>query len=229
MSRMCRFAWALSAVAAFVVCGTTVRAGIIIDRGPQREFYWGTNRQRTVYDRVFTSDPYSRTDSGITQASTAITDSGFTMTTTGASPVAGVQWTQYVWMQFHFTEDTTIALSGTLFSPPPMIGDANGYQFVYLSDDRYSTYYFALTNNDTYLVPGPQPYSYSTTLTANKIYTLEANTSWADAIDGGTQTFMTFSAAPVAAVPEIDPAGMGSVLAFVGGALGLLERRRKRA
>lgn len=32
------------------------------------------------------------------------------------------------------------------------------------------------------------------------------------------------------AVPEIDPAAMGSVLAFVGGALGLLERRRlKRA
>ena len=29
-------------------------------------------------------------------------------------------------------------------------------------------------------------------------------------------------------VPEIDPAGMGSVLALVGGALGMLERRRKR-
>lgn len=31
-----------------------------------------------------------------------------------------------------------------------------------------------------------------------------------------------------AAVPEIDPAGMGSVLALVTGAIGLLERRRKR-
>jgi hypothetical protein len=31
----------------------------------------------------------------------------------------------------------------------------------------------------------------------------------------------------VQAVPEIDPAGMGSVLALVGGALGLLERRRR--
>jgi len=28
------------------------------------------------------------------------------------------------------------------------------------------------------------------------------------------------------AVPEIDPAGIGSVLALVTGALGLLERRR---
>ena len=32
-----------------------------------------------------------------------------------------------------------------------------------------------------------------------------------------------------APVPEIDPAGMGSVLALVTGALGLLERRRLKA
>ena len=30
-------------------------------------------------------------------------------------------------------------------------------------------------------------------------------------------------------VPEIDPAGMGSILTLLGGGLGLLERRRKRA
>jgi hypothetical protein len=30
-------------------------------------------------------------------------------------------------------------------------------------------------------------------------------------------------------VPEIDPAGVGSILALLGGGLGLLERRRKRA
>jgi len=30
------------------------------------------------------------------------------------------------------------------------------------------------------------------------------------------------------AVPEIDPAAAGSVLALVGGALGMLERRRRR-
>lgn len=30
-------------------------------------------------------------------------------------------------------------------------------------------------------------------------------------------------------VPEIDPAGLGSVLAFVSGALGMLERRRRQA
>ena len=29
-------------------------------------------------------------------------------------------------------------------------------------------------------------------------------------------------------VPEIDPAGIGSTLALLGGCLGLLERRRKR-
>jgi hypothetical protein len=31
------------------------------------------------------------------------------------------------------------------------------------------------------------------------------------------------------AVPEIDPAGIGSILAVVVGALGLLERRRLKA
>ena len=35
--------------------------------------------------------------------------------------------------------------------------------------------------------------------------------------------------ATVASVPEIDPAGMGTVLALVTGALGLLERRRLKA
>jgi sulfatase modifying factor 1 len=41
--------------------------------------------------------------------------------------------------------------------------------------------------------------------------------------------FRVAAAPQPSAVPEIDPAGMGSVLALVGGGLGLLERRRKRA
>ncbi|MFM7242575.1 MAG: formylglycine-generating enzyme family protein [Planctomycetaceae bacterium] len=41
--------------------------------------------------------------------------------------------------------------------------------------------------------------------------------------------FRLASPASLVAVPEIDPAGMGSVLALVTGALGLIERRRKRA
>ncbi len=43
------------------------------------------------------------------------------------------------------------------------------------------------------------------------------------------QNFGTgFRLAGPAGVPEIDPAGIGSVLALVGGALGVLERRRRR-
>jgi hypothetical protein len=38
-----------------------------------------------------------------------------------------------------------------------------------------------------------------------------------------------FASQPPAAVPEIDPAGMGSVLAIVTGVLGLIERRRLKA
>lgn len=51
----------------------------------------------------------------------------------------------------------------------------------------------------------------------------------------GTLVISTDSRAPgtytaaSSAVPEIDPAGMGSVLALVTGALGLLERRRVKA
>ena len=40
---------------------------------------------------------------------------------------------------------------------------------------------------------------------------------------GANETVTVLFSAPV---PEIDPAGMGSVLALVAGALGLLERRR---
>ena len=40
-------------------------------------------------------------------------------------------------------------------------------------------------------------------------------------------TPLSVEISPLQAVPEIDPAGMGSVLALVGGALGLLERRRR--
>jgi hypothetical protein len=38
-------------------------------------------------------------------------------------------------------------------------------------------------------------------------------------------TFVT----AISAVPEIDPAGIGSVIALVSGTLALLERRRRRS
>lgn len=38
---------------------------------------------------------------------------------------------------------------------------------------------------------------------------------------------LTVASGP-APVPEIDPAGMGSVLALVTGAIGLIEQRRRR-
>ena len=41
----------------------------------------------------------------------------------------------------------------------------------------------------------------------------------------GNNTFQ-INVTPSSPVPEIDPAGMGSVLALVTGALGVLERRR---
>ena len=41
-------------------------------------------------------------------------------------------------------------------------------------------------------------------------------------------TLANFQISDASAVPEIDPAGMGSVLALLGGVLGLVERRRLR-
>jgi hypothetical protein len=44
--------------------------------------------------------------------------------------------------------------------------------------------------------------------------------------DGPAVSALAVSALSPSAVPEIDPAGMGSVLALLGGVLGLVERRR---
>jgi hypothetical protein len=44
-------------------------------------------------------------------------------------------------------------------------------------------------------------------------------------LDGGTLTLVPASAP----VPEIDPAGFGSVFAFVAAAFGLIEQRRRKA
>jgi hypothetical protein len=40
---------------------------------------------------------------------------------------------------------------------------------------------------------------------------------------------MSFGTTQATPIPEIDPSGVGSVLALVSGALGLLERRRLMA
>lgn len=52
-----------------------------------------------------------------------------------------------------------------------------------------------------------------------------ATTSSANAVISA----LTFSSISPSAVPEIDPAGMGPVLALVTSALGLLDRRRVKA
>jgi hypothetical protein len=50
-----------------------------------------------------------------------------------------------------------------------------------------------------------------------------------NAFDTAYKYMFAMSSDLTVSVPEIDPAGMGSVLALVTGGLGLLERRRKRA
>lgn len=55
-----------------------------------------------------------------------------------------------------------------------------------------------------------------------------STSTWATAGSSSTNPRIMQITAEVAAVPEIDPAGLGSVAAFVAGALGLLDRRARR-
>jgi hypothetical protein len=84
--------------------------------------------------------------------------------------------------------------------------------------------------------PAPTPAAYLANYvgTYTAFATNQFTTSEIRATNGSGTKIATFNPLSVEislvqAVPEIDPAGMSSVLALVGGALGLLERRRRKA
>jgi len=101
------------------------------------------------------------------------------------------------------------------------------------------------SNNDRFLCVNGKYYR-TNTVTSHVVGIAEYD-SFADLLAGNQSathvgglgaSYDLFMAVPRAAlgltgfhspVPEIDPAGMGSILALLGGGLGLLERRRKRA
>lgn len=219
MKRASLFIFRSIVVASAAICSTLGYAGLVV-LSAERDFSWGTGGTVATQDVDESNDAYSNTVSGITQASTAITDSGFTMTTSASSPTAGVQWTQYGFLRFQFTEDTAITLSGTLFSLQPDTGNANGYQYVYLQQFG-GPMLLDVTNSFGLDVVGPQAYTYSGTLTANTVYLLEANNAWTTSADGFNGTFLSLAVA----VPEPSTFAM----AFAGLACGgyLLFRRRR--
>lgn len=67
---------------------------------------------------------------------------------------------------------------------------------------------------------------------------ISGGATWNDLVSAGTfalstelgedSKFWLEENPPSPAVPEIDPAGMGSILALLGGGLGLVEKRRRR-
>ena len=69
--------------------------------------------------------------------------------------------------------------------------------------------------------------SWSISPTATVAYSFNEAQSWTHHA-GMAQIFSIDATAASSPVPEIDPAGMGSVLALVTGALGVLERRRQK-
>lgn len=91
-----------------------------------------------------------------------------------------------------------------------------------------NTTWSASSGNTGILVSSP-PYGFS-----NPVVTLQSSqpiSSVEYTIDmGSAANSLGFNfVVPTSSVPEIDPGGMGSVLALVAGALGLLERRRAKA
>lgn len=105
-------------------------------------------------------------------------------------------------------------LSGTLnATSSQLLLNANGY-FGFFSQDSVSSAYNGLYWMNKY-------FGTLSIYSCQKLGGSLWNTSAFSPIVGGAWVLGTTSA-----VPEIDPAGMGSVLALVTGALGLLERRR---
>lgn len=65
------------------------------------------------------------------------------------------------------------------------------------------------------------------TSTLNTVYNTSVGDLVITSVNGPSVFTAAFGPSP-SPVPEIDPAGMGSVLALVGGGIGLLERRRRK-
>jgi len=111
-------------------------------------------------------------------------------------------------------------LSGTLSATSgKLLLNPNGFFGFYSLDSEGSGYNgLYWTNSQDYGMG--DPYS---NYNASKLGVTLWQTGAFSPIDGGAWVLGTTGSA---AVPEIDPAGIGSVLALVTGALGLLERRR---
>lgn len=135
----------------------------------------------------------------------------------------------------------TLAMGGTVYvNDVGYNGDGGGNgggapPFTSLSVTQANSH---ITNQFTSLNAPPPIWSAFTGGSAYDV-TFVVNPSWyiqySGIVQGLSRTYRDvtvtydYTAAPPSSVPEIDPAGMGSVLALVAGAIGLLERRRLKA
>lgn len=168
---------------------------------------------------------------------TAFTNASFTMTAT-ADPslfVTTIVGGQYVVQ--HQVALTTMTLTG--FAPfqitqpnwGPMIADfsplaAGAYFGGFAYPDSVATIVGAGALGFP-PVPGDLITGGATLSVSYDFSTTTYATSAGDLVVDGFAGSASFTSV-ASGVPEIDPAGMGSVLALVGGSLGVLERRRRR-
>lgn len=114
----------------------------------------------------------------------------------------------------------------------PTAGVAYGYPYHSVwGDPPFPTWTHIALEVNAPAAPKVQTWAWWGTMDMSEITAIQFwGTDWAgrgaDFIDVRNVTFNT--TATRSSVPEIDPAGFGAGLALVGGALGLLERRRPR-
>lgn len=166
-------------------------------------------------------DGFTLSDYGVTKESTLplVATASF-----GAIPPAGISW------RFGVNDVTTIAGSGwTLWDLPGALDmSSSGAGSITLDISAYQggvagtpTGYSGAT---TYDLPFLTALGGITGFSPSQFVISGSYASQASIVQSGSSLVLHLQGS--AAVPEIDPTGMGAVLALVSGAFGLIERRR---
>jgi len=145
-----------------------------------------------------------------------------------------------VFVNFNKTASPGFALGNFLGSSSKSFSGSQSLSTVKTGNSSNGDYFFtsfinAFTANEAisgaltanWTLPDAPAFDPSQVTNLNVFWGTRSSAPFNGAWDSGI--LLTTVATTSAAVPEIDPAGMGSILALVTGALGLIERRRLKA
>lgn len=117
-----------------------------------------------------------------------------------------------------FASPLPVTLVSFPFLPRPSLSPGS-YWLVFGSNDGETNWVFSNSG----ATPGPQNSSNWTALSPVTKSSTSPYTTWTASGDSA----VSLNVYVLESVPEIDPSGIGSAMAFVAGATGLLERRRR--